>query len=257
MRVVTIMMILLFGWALTGCGGGTTSEQEPTTSDLNTQQQAELVAAALSAEHGGVEDDIAGVTQAASGDVQQQAQTRNASLGLTISANVDFYDAQGGLQQTYDADTTDRIDYRSMIQGYINNGAGYFSELSLDNHSDFMVENILSRFVWINGTHTNHSSYERTQALTNADVHYQLDSELTLTDVAVDLDASDTFPESGTIEGSIIGSYERITAIAAHTHNFNFHFIATYLGDNTAEVELGDGTAFIVQLDSGSVAYTE
>jgi hypothetical protein len=250
-------MILMLGWALTACGGGSTAEQETISSELSTQQRAELIAAALSAEQGGVEDDIAAVTQAAAGEVQQQAQARNASLGLTISVNVDFYDALGELQLTYDADTTERIGYQSLIKGNITNGTGYFSALSIENRSDFSVEDILSRFAWINGTHSNHSSYERTQVLTNSDVRYQLDSELTLTDVAVDLDASDTFPESGTIEGSIIGSYERVTATGAHTHNFNFHFIATYLGDNSAEIELGDGTVFIVQLDSGSVTYTE
>ena len=44
MRPVTIIMILMFGWALTACGGGSTAEQEPMTSELSTQQQAELVA---------------------------------------------------------------------------------------------------------------------------------------------------------------------------------------------------------------------
>jgi len=111
--------------------------------------------------------------------------------------------------------------------------------------------------VWINGTHTNHSSYDRTQPLIHADVHYQLDSELILTDVTVDLDASDTFPESGTIEGTVTGSYQRVAPAWQQTSQFNFHFIATYLGDNTAEVELGDGTIFIVRLDTGVVQNLE
>ena len=196
MKPVIIMLTLMLGLVLTACGGGSTAQQEQNAGDLSSQQQAELVATALSAQQGGVEDDIATATQAASGNLQQQAQMSNASLGYTISVNIDFYDEQDELQQTYDPDTSDRIDYQSLIQGRITNGTGFFSELSIDNRSGFSVEDIISRFIWINGSHTNHSSYSRTQLITNADVRFQLDSELILTDVAVDLDASDTFPES-------------------------------------------------------------
>jgi hypothetical protein len=170
---------------------------------------------------------------------------------------VDFFDADGNLQQSYDPDTTDRIDYQSLVQGHITNGTGFFRELQIDNQSDFTMEDILSQYVWINGSLTNYSSYSRTQPLTNADVRFQLNSELILTEVAVDLTASDTFPESGTIEGGLSGSYERIASNWDQQREFNFHFIATYLGDNTAEVELDDGTIFIVHLDSGSVQYQE
>ena len=78
-----------------------------------------------------------------------------------------------------------------------------------------------------------------------------------LTDVTVDLDASDTFPESVAIEGTITGSYERVAPAWQKTSQFNFHFIATFLGDNTAEVELSDGTVFTVQLDSKLVQNLE
>ncbi len=257
MKPMNIILILMFGLVLTACGGGATTETDQNTGDLSAQEQAQLVATALSAEQGGVEDDIATATQAATNSLQQQSQTRNASLGYTISVNIDFYDDQDNLQQAYDPETTDRIDYQSLIQGQITNGTGFFRELSIDNRSDFSVRQILSRIVWINGTHTNHSSYDRTQPLTHADVHYQLDCELILTDVTVDLDASDTFPESGTIEGAITGSYERVAPTWHQNSQFNFHFIATYLGDNTAEVELGDGTIFIVRLDSGVVQNLE
>ena len=253
MESIKITLILMVGCVLIACGGDPTTLPGPNAGDLDSQQQAELVAVALSAQNGGVEEDIANVAQAASGNAQQQAQLRSASLGYTISVNIDFYDEQDNPQQFYDPDTTDRIDYQSVIQGRISNGPGFFSELNIDNRSDFTVEDILSRFVWINGSHINHSSYSRTQQLTQAVVHYQLDSELILTDVALDLDASDTFPESGTIEGSLSGSYERNGLTGQQTSQFNFQFIATYLGDNTAEVEMGAGTTFIVQLGSGTV----
>ena len=257
MKPVTLMLTLMLGLVLTACGGGSTAQPEQNAGDLSSQQQAELVATALSAQQGGVEDDITTATQAATGHLQQQAQVSNASLGYAISVNIDFYNEQDELQQTYDPDTSDRIDYQSLIQGQITNGTGFFSELSIDNRSDFSVEDIMSRFVWINGSHTNHSSYRRTQLITNADVRFKLDSELILTDVAVDLDASDTFPESGTIEGSMSGLYERVAPTWQQTSQFNFHFIATYMGDNTAEIELGDGTIFIVRLDNGAVQNME
>ena len=255
MKPMKSIMILIFGLMLMACGGGSGSDTEPgqTTADLSSQEQAELVATALSAQQGGVEDDIARVSQAATGTLPQHAQMRDASFGFTVSVNIDFYDAQDNLQQAYDPQTTDRIDYQSLIQGQITNDTGFFRELSIDNQSDFTVRDILSGLVWINGSHTNHSSYRRIQPITQADVHFQLDSELILTDVTVDLQASDTFPESGTIEGTLSGSCERVAPNWQQTTQFNFHFVATYLGDNTAEVELDDGTIFTVHLDNGTV----
>lgn len=257
MKAMKLMLILMFGLMLTACGGGGTADQDQNTADLSTQEQAELVATALSAQQGGVEDDIITATDAATGTSAQRSQSRAASLGYTISVNIDFYDALDNLQNVYDPATTDRIDYHSLIQGRITNGTGFFRELSIDNRSDFSVRQILSRLAWINGTHTNHSSYDRTQPLTQAEVHYQLDCELILTDVTVDLDAADTFPESGTIEGTLSGSYQRVAPNWQQTSQFRFYFFATYVGNNTAEVELADGTVFTVHLQTGTVQNLE
>lgn len=257
MKAINIMLVIMCGLTLMACGGGITSESDQDISDLNTQEQAELVAVTLTSDQGGVGDDIALITQAGAGQSQQQLQSPNAAYGYSVSVNIDFYDAQDILQDAYDPDTTDRIDYQSRIQGEITNGTGYFTELNIDNQSDFTMDDIQSRTAWINGVHTNHSSYSRTNFITQAEIHFQLDCELDVTDLTVDLDAEDTFPESGTIEGSLTGSYERIGPLGRYTRQFNFHFVATYLGDNTAEVELTDGTTFIVRLDTHSVENIE
>jgi hypothetical protein len=150
MKANKITLILVFGLVLTACGGGST-EPEQNTADLSTREQAELVASALSAQQGGVEDDIVTATQAATGASTQSVQPQ-AALGYSISVNVDFYDAMDNLQVTYDPGTTDRIDYQSLIQGRITNGTGFFRELSIDNQSDFSVRQILTGIAWINGT---------------------------------------------------------------------------------------------------------
>lgn len=256
MKAISMMLILsLFAMA---CGGGSTgSDSGGDIADLSSQEQAELVAAALSEDQGGVADDIAIVTEAAEGTPQPQTQSPNAVYNYSVSVTIDFYDAMDNLQDNYDSETTDRIDYSSQILGEITEGEGYFTDLSIDNRSDFTVDDILSRTVWINGTHTNNSSYSRITYVTEAEVHFELDCEVIVTDVTVDLDAADTFPESGTIEGTLSGSYERNGPFGRYTSTFSFHFIATYIGDNTAEVELDDGTVFIIQLASGSVQFVE
>ena len=253
MNMKHLTAIVLISFTFMACGGGAATEPDQDTADLSSQEQAEMVAAALSSNEGGVGDDITTAAQAATGSDRQQNLEREASFGYSVSVTVDFYDQDGNLQLAYDPHTTDRIDYQSLIQGQITNGTGFFTELSIDNRSDFTMEDILSGIAWINGTHTNQSSYSRTQPLTRAEVHVQMDSELILTDVSVDLEASDTFPESGTIEGSLSGSCERVAPTWQQSSQFNFHFLATFLGDNTAEVELGDGTTFIVHLDTGTV----
>lgn len=257
MKALKMTLVVLLGLVFMACGDGESSSDDDQgtnqSANVSTREQAELVASVLSNEQGGVGDDIDVITEAADGDSTRQLRDAKASYGYSVSVNIDFYDAQDNLQEAYDPDTTDRIDYDSHIQGEITNGTGYFTELSIDNRSDFTVDEILSRTIWINGIHTNHSSYSRTQYITQAEIDFQLDCEVVVTDLTVDLDADDTFPESGTIEGTLSGSYERNGSLGQQLYQFNFHFIATYMGDNTAEIELDDGTIYIVQLADGSV----
>lgn len=262
MRAIQWMMILVFGFMVIACGGAGSDGSDGfegsggSTSNLSTEEQAELVAATMSADQGGVAEDINIATQAATNGPQQQFQSASATHNFSATVNIDFYDINDFLQTGYDPITTDRVDYESRIQGAISNGQGYFTELSIDNRADFTVDEILSRIVWIDGLHTNKSSYTRTIFITGAEVQFELDCELIVSGVTVDLDAADRFPESGTIEGTINGSHRRSGPFGQHTHQFNFYFIATYLGNNTAEVELANGTVFIVQLGNGSVQFT-
>ncbi len=125
MQPLKVLLTLMFGMIVISCGGGTTAETDQNTSDLSSQEQAELVAAALSADQGGVGDDLAMVTQAVSGDLQQQARKPSANYGYNVSVNIDFYDEQDNPQQAYDPDTTDRISYQNVIQGEITNGTDF------------------------------------------------------------------------------------------------------------------------------------
>jgi hypothetical protein len=257
MKSLRYYLVLFCCGALMACGGGAGSGSsesgEESSSNLTNSEKAQLVAAALTTNQGGVGEDIATVTNAATGGVSRQAQLRDDALNLSITVEVDFYDAQGNPQDRYDAQTTDQIDYRSVIEGDIIRSNGYFDELIIDNRADFSVDDILSRLALINGRHTNHSEYRRTQNITSASIRFTLDSELTMTGVTVDLDAADRFPESGIIEGELEGTYERSGPVWQETRQFRFYFIATYLGDNTAEVELTDGTTYIVHLNDGEV----
>lgn len=258
MKPVNIICILFFGLVLVACGGsGAETETNPGVADLSAEEQVELVAAAISNDEGGIGGDIAIVSQAAEGPTQQGLSAPQASYGYSVTINVDYYDVNDELQDGYDALTTDRIDYDSQILGEITDGDGYFDELSIDNRSDFTMDEILSRVVWINGIHTNQSSYTRTNPITTASIAFELDCALTVTDVTVDLDAADDFPESGTIEGRLSGAYERTGPFGNYSRSVSFHFIATYIGDNTAEIELDDGTVYIVRLDDGSIEPVE
>lgn len=253
MKRLTYLLVVMVCGLMMACNGG--SETEPvneTTGDLTTQERAELVATALSAEENGVEDDIDAVIRKATGR-SNRLQNKSASVSFSVSVTVDFYDARGVLQDDYDEATTDSVAFERIIQGQIQNGQGYFNELNIDNHARFTVSDLLSRTAIIDGTHTNYSSYSRTRAFFDDEINYELDSELILTAVAVDLDAEDTFPESGVVEGHLEGAYRRTNALGEVSHEFSFHFTATFIGDNTAEVELADGTIFIVRLDTGDV----
>ncbi|MFZ1986479.1 MAG: hypothetical protein WAU91_18870 [Desulfatitalea sp.] len=244
-----ILMVLFFSCVMIACGGGGSSESEETTSALSSQEQAEIVAATLSTDQGGVGQDIESLARPA--DRQAQAA---ANLSLTVSAEMNFYDAENQLQAGYNPETTDRIEYESVIQGQFTTNSCYFQEYVIDNRSAFLATDLLSGTAVIDGTHSNHSSYVRSSSVNNTEVHYNLACDLAAVGVVIDLDANDTFPEAGMIEGTVSGSYERITSLSHVTKELYFHFTATYMGDNTAEIELSDGTIFSVHLGSGAVA---
>lgn len=259
MKRLSIFLILVFFTAFVfGCNGEEGSnESNPESTELERQDQVQLIASALSSGSGGVGDDLGAVSQAANGGVEKRANLQNLTASLNISVEVDFYDAEDNLQSGYDPNTTDRIDYESLISGEIRDSDGYFRDLTVDNRSDFSVTNILSRIAMVDGTHTNFSSYTRTQQFPPAEVNFEMDSELVLTAVTVDLDAGDDFPESGTLEGTFSGLHEKIGVGWSEVKEFDFHFICTYIGDNTAEILLDDGTIWTIHLDTGELEEQE
>ena len=253
MKRLSILLFLVFSGALLfGCNSASESGSNPDTVDLTKEDQTQLIATALTSGSGGIGDDLDAVSQAANGQVEKR-DTQNLSASLTISVELDFYDEDDNLQTGYDSNTTDRIDYESLISGEIRDSDGFFRDLTVDNRSDFSVTNILSRLATIDGTHTNYSSYSRTQEFPEAEVNFEMDAELVLTAVTVDLDAEDDFPESGTLEGTFSGLYEKIGDGWSEIKQFDFHFVCTYIGDNTAEILLDDGTKYIIHLDTGAM----
>lgn len=253
MKRLSILLFLVFSGALLfGCNSSSESESNPDTVDLTKEDQTQLIATALTSGSGGIGDDLDAVSQAANGQTEKRG-IENLSASLTISLELDFYDADDNLQTGYDSNTTDRIDYESLISGEIRDSDGFFRDLTVDNRSDFSVTNILSRLATIDGTHTNYSSYNRTQAFPAAEVSFEMDAELVLTAVTVDLDAEDDFPESGTLEGTFSGLREKIGDGWSDIEQFDFHFVCTYIGDNTAEILLDDGTKYIIHLDTGEM----
>lgn len=254
MKRLSILIVLMITAVLVfGCKSESSDESNAESVEVNQQDQVQLVAKALISGSGGIGDDLDTMTQAADGNVERRAALTNPSTSLNMWVEIDFYDAEDNLQTVYDPDTTDRIDYESLISGEISNSDGYFRELSVDNRSDFSVTDILSRTATVNGTHTNYSSYARDQLFPPAEVTFEMDGELILTDVTVDLDANDNFPESGTLEGTFSGLLEKIGTGWSDIKQFDFHFVCTYIGDNTAEVVLDGGSTWTVHLDTGDV----
>jgi hypothetical protein len=259
MKRLSIALILVFISAIVfGCNTEESSDETNVQSvDLERQDQLQLISSSLSSGSGGVGDNLGEVSQAANGQAENRDGMKHLTASLNISVEVDYYDAQDNLQSGYYSDTTDRIDYESLISGEIKDSNGYFRDLTVDNRSDFSVTDILSGIVTIDGTHTNFSSYTRNQQFPPAEVNFEMDGESVLTAVTVDLDASDDFPESGTLEGTFSGLLEKIGVGWSEVKEFDFHFVCTYTGDNTAEIVLDDGTTWTIHLDTGEVEEQE
>jgi hypothetical protein len=52
---------------------------------------------------------------------------------------------------------------------------------------------------------------------------------------------------------TLFGLLEKIGVGWSDIKEFDFHFICTYIGDNTAEILLDDGTVWTIHLDTGEV----
>lgn len=111
--------------------------------------------------------------------------------------------------------------------------------------------------VLIDGTHHLHSSYARKSSLTGTEVTFNLNCDLTVTGVTVKINTIDVIPDTGTVNGSIAGSYVRDGVRVDITHQFAFELNVTYMGDNTAEIDLGGDAAFSLNLDTGNVIRIE
>ena len=84
MKPVKLFLIVMCLGLLMACGGGTSSnESDDNTVELSKQDQANLVATALSSQSSGVEDDINTAAGAADGDAQAQSKSRAADLSLS------------------------------------------------------------------------------------------------------------------------------------------------------------------------------
>jgi hypothetical protein len=253
MKIWKGLIPILICWGMIiACGGNTTTPSAVDSADLSTQEQAELVAATLSKDQGGIGKDIENITR----PTERQGQAA-AQASLSVNAEMRCYDAQGQEQQSYDTQTTDRIEYESLIQGHLSATACFFQELTIDNRSNFSASGLLSGMAIIDGTHSNHSSYVRNATRNSNGVQFSLACDLTVTGVAVDLEAADSIPESGIIEGTMAGSYVRNGTHADVTKQVNFQFTVTYLGDNSAEIELSGDALFTLDLNTGAVADAE
>lgn len=243
-----LILAMLFCGLVMACGGDGDSQSEQSSNDLTDREQAELVAATLTAKEGGLGKDFENIAQTSSQEGRSLVQG-----DLDASAQMQCYDAQGALQEHFDLDTTDSIQYDSQIKGNLTLKGCYFQEFVLDNQSNFTVDEILSGVAIIDGTHHLHASYARESSLTGTEVSFNLDCDLTVTGVTVKMNTIDIIPDMGTVQGFFAGSYVRNGVHADINHQVDFGFSVTYMGDNKAEIDLDGGAVFSVNLDTGNV----
>lgn len=248
-----ILALLICGLVMACGGGGDDATSEQSTNDLSDREQAELVAAVLVSEQGGMGKDFENISLSASQEEGRFIVQRD----LDLSAEMEFYDAQDARQGHFDPDTTDRIQYTSGIKGTFERNACYFQAFDLDNQSSFIVDEILSGMAFIDGTHHLHSSYTRKSSLTGIEVRFNLNCDVTVTGVTVEMNTIDVIPDTGTVNGSIAGSYERDGIHTDINHQFSFEFNVTYMGDNKADIDINGDVAFSLNLDTGRLIKIE
>jgi len=247
--LVTVSSLIL----LYGCEKNPSEPDEIT--ELTETEQMEIIATEVSQNSGGIMTDIEIASTTASNNPGNLAKTMwdttYSNSWMTFSLSLSFYDVNGIEQIRFIENETDRIVFSSSVTGEYDPVGGR-QYINLNRSSNFDLTGITSGKFTFNGTSNNSSTYNFTGVRITLDAAAQ--STYTIENLVVDRNTLTYLPQSGRLEASVKGTYNKETLRHNKDVEYKINFVIEFNGGNEVTVTLASGTTFTLNLVTGAVS---
>ncbi len=252
-RIIFIGLLAIL-W-LGACSDQGTNPEDEQNVQLSNEEQAQIVASQVAEDNGGIMLDINNAASMSEGNPPSLGKPAGLDTTLTLGnltyqVSLSYYTRNGQELPAYVATQTDSIRYSGKLLGDL---AGALGSLKLNSATVLGAGDILSKNLRINGTSTGSSDFNFTSSAVKTSI--QANRDFKVTNVIVPLQGSSYVPTSGTVEGTIKGTYSHQGVRKQDEGDFEISFTLTFNGDETVTVTLGNGTTFKLNLKNGTVSF--
>ena len=251
-KSISIIAISMMIFAY-GCDKNPASPEEDTNDELTDTEKMVLVAAEVSTSSGGITSDLETAYSAAKGEVGglKKAATFDTTISndwLSYHLTLKYYSVTGQEQERFTPLVTARIDYKGSVSGSKKTTVPK-QELNINRVTNLDITNVNTNIITINGTSTNNSGYKLNSSGVDFDI--SPNSELTATELKINLTSGTFIPISGKIDALIRGHLTKSGIGEDKDFDYSFNITIEFTGDAEAIVTLPSGEKFKLNLLTG------
>lgn len=236
-----------------GCSKNSTGPEENDLADLSEAEQMSIVATEVAQANGGVMADLNMLGANAEGGFG--ALGKGAGFDTTITKgwityglSLAFYTERGVPQNKYVPGITDSVVSSSSLSGNYSDPLGTLA-VSLKSASNLSADAVKSGNAVVNGGGTNNSTYgfegnRRKLSLVSA-------STYAVRNVVINLNGASYVPTSGTLEGTLKGTFTAAGGQQTQQKDYAFTFTLVFNGNNNVTVTLPSGKQYTLNLITG------
>lgn len=235
-----------------GCSENATGPEE-TVADLSETEQMAMVASEVAEADGGLMTDLKMTSSNSNGSYS--ALGKSAGFDTTITKNwvtyklsLKFFNERGVEQNRYIVGVTDSITYQSALSGSRSDNARG-SSINLKSGASLNATDLKTGTILVNGAGANNSTYGF--AGKNRQLSVAAASSYIVRNVVINTKNSGYVPTSGTVDGTIKGTFTVAGGKNNTTKDYSFTFTLTFNGNNQVMVALPNGKQFTLNLVTG------
>jgi len=235
-----------------GCSENATGPDE-TVADLSETEQMAMVASEVAEADGGLMTDLKMASSNSAGSYS--ALGKSAGFDTTITKNwvtyklsLRFFNERGVEQNRYILGVTDSITYQSTLSGSRSDNARG-SSINLKSGASLNATDVKSGTILVNGTGANNSTYGF--AGKNRQLNVAAASSYVVRNVVVNTKSGGYVPISGTVDGTLKGTFTVAGGKNNASKDYSFNFNLTFNGNNQVTVTLPNGKQFTLNLLTG------
>jgi len=235
-----------------GCSENATGPED-TVADLSETEQMAMVANEVAEADGGLMTDLKMASSNSTGSYA--ALGKSAGFDTTITKNwvtyklsLRFFNERGVEQNRYLVGVTDSITYQSTLSGSRSDNARG-SSINLKSGASLNATDLKTGAILVNGSGTNNSTYGF--AGKNRQLSVAAASSYIVRNVVINAKSGDYVPTSGTVDGTIKGTFTVAGGKNNTAKDYSFTFNLIFNGNNQVTVTLPNGKQFTLNLLTG------